>query len=251
MEDNPRRLQRRINKLLKKVSEVWPARLMLATTWRRLDKGGVDDLADWISSVPKPRLIVLDTLAGVKPIRTTSGYAQDYASLETLHRLANDRAVAVLVLHHTRKMEAEDPIDTVSGTLGLAGAADTVLVLTRSGKGPTLYIRGRDVEEAEHAVLFDRDACRWTILGDASEVHRSSERGRILAALKDGEATVADLMAGTGMPRNNLEQLLFKMARAGEIERVKRGTYALVNTPDKNGKLVRNGLETADSSGSD
>ena len=73
------------------------------------------------------------------------------------------------MLHHTRKMEAEDPLDTVSGTLGLAGCADTVLVLNRSSQGTTLYVRGRDIEEAEHAISFDKHACSWTILGAASE----------------------------------------------------------------------------------
>ena len=82
-------------------------------------------------------------------------------------------------------MEAEDPLDTVSGTLGLAGCADTVLVLNRSSQGTTLYVRGRDIEEAEHAVSFDKQSCRWTILGNASDVQRSNERGRILTVLED------------------------------------------------------------------
>jgi hypothetical protein len=75
-------------------------------------------------------------------------------------------------------MEAEDPVDTVSGTLGLAGCADSVLILSRSPQGTTLYVRGRDIEEAEHAVSFDKAGCRWTILGNAAEVHRSNERGK-------------------------------------------------------------------------
>ena len=105
------------------------------------------------------------------------------------------------MLHHTRKMEAEDPLDTVSGTLGLAGCADTVLVLNRTAQGTTLYVRGRDIEEAEHAITFDKDACRWTILGNASDVHRSNERGRILDALQGNRAlTPQDIAASTGMP---------------------------------------------------
>ena len=78
LEDNPRRLQRRIDKLLSPFKAPWPERLTLATSWRRLDKGGVDDVCQWIESKPEPRLVVLDTLAGVRPIRTTQGYAEDY-----------------------------------------------------------------------------------------------------------------------------------------------------------------------------
>ena len=86
------------------------------------------------------------------------GYTEDYESLAALHRLANENGIGIPVLHHTRKMEAEDPIDTVCGTLGLAGCADTVLVLNRSSQGTTLYVRGRDIEEAEHAITFDKQS---------------------------------------------------------------------------------------------
>lgn len=178
MEDNPRRLQRRIDKILSPVSTEWPKRLSFATSWKRLDKGGVDDIAQWADSVSNPRLCILDTLAGVRPIRTRDGYVEDYESLATLHRLASERGLAVLVLHHTRKMEAEDPIDTISGTLGLAGCADTALIISRTAQGTTFYVRGRDIEEAENAISFDKHTCRWTILGTAAEVHRSNERGQ-------------------------------------------------------------------------
>ena len=231
LEDNPRRLQKRIGKLLKTFGETWPARLTLATSWRRLDKGGVEDIGEWIDSVADGRLVIVDTLAGVRPVRATQSYAEDYETLAALHRLANDRGVAILVLHHTRKMEADDPIDTVSGTLGLSGCADTILVLARSSKGTTLYVRGRDVEEAEHAVTFDRDTCRWTIMGEAAAVQRSSARQGILAELEHDDMTAGDLAVATGMSRNNVDQLLFKMARDGEVCRVKRGFYSLRPPP--------------------
>jgi hypothetical protein len=161
-------------------------RNVIIENWRHLPPPipyPIHDIRGYWESVPDPRLIVLDTLAGIRPIRTTNGYTEDYESLSTLHQLANEKGFAIPVLHHTRKMEAEDPLNTVSGTLGLAGCADTVLVLNRSSQGTTLYVRGRDIEEGEHAVSFDKHACRWTILGNASEVHRSNERGKILDAL--------------------------------------------------------------------
>ena len=51
LEDNPRRLQKRTDKLISPLSAEWPARLTLATSWRRLDDGGVEDIADWAASV--------------------------------------------------------------------------------------------------------------------------------------------------------------------------------------------------------
>ena len=150
LEDNPRRLRRRITKLVSFFGGDWPERLTLATQWRRLDQGGVEDIESWCDSVSAPRLVLLDTLAGVRPARNGSDtlYEGDYRALRDVHKLANDRAMGVVALHHTRKMDADDPVDTISGSLGLAGAADTCLILARGSKGTTLYVRGRDVEES-------------------------------------------------------------------------------------------------------
>jgi hypothetical protein len=124
-------------------------------------------------------------------------------------------------------MEAEDPLDTISGTLGLAGCADTALVIARTAQGTTLYIRGRDIEEAEHAVNFDKHSCRWTILGNASDVHRSNERGKILATLLNatellGPQQIADR---TRMKSDNVRYLLGQMVESGEVMKAARGLY--------------------------
>lgn len=229
LEDNPRRLQRRIDKLLSPLATEWPKRLTLATSWQRLDKGGVTDIAEWADSVPQPRLVILDTLAGVRPVRTNNGYSEDYETLTELHRLANERGLAVLVLHHTRKMEADDPIDTISGTLGLAGCADTALVIQRTSQGTTLYVRGRDIEEAEHAVTFDKPTCRWTILGAASEVHRSDIRKSILNVLRQQAEPMkpAEVATAMGEDRNVIKQRLYQMYRDGEVEKAGDGLYCV------------------------
>lgn len=105
-------------------------------------------------------------------------YGLDYEAAGGIKRLADRYGVAVCLVHHTRKAAADDPLDLMSGTPGLAGAADTVAVLRREiGRADaTLYIRGRDVPEADHALAFDADGCSWTLLGDAAEYRRSDER---------------------------------------------------------------------------
>ena len=179
LEDNFRRLRGRIEKLLPPLA-AWPERLTVATKWRRLDVGGVADIAEWCGGVPEPRLVVLDTLAGIRPARSNAEamYDGDYKALLAVHHMASERRIAVLVLHHTRKLEADDPLDAISGTLGLAGCADGALVINRTAQGTSLYTRGRDIEERDSAISFDKTTCRWSILGDAAEVHRSDGRQR-------------------------------------------------------------------------
>jgi len=227
-EDSKRRLQSRMTKLIGANKAEWPAMLTLTTKWRRLDKGGVEDLREWIDSNPDAALIILDTLASVKPIRANSGYQEDYTALEALHQLANDKGIAILILHHQRKSEADDPLDTISGTLGLAGCVDTPIIMAGTSQGKTLYVRGRDIEEAEHAVTFDKATCRWSIMGEAAEVHRSATRQKILKVLKAAKEDMlpSDIAVAAELKESVVRVRLGNMVRDGEVTKPGRGLYA-------------------------
>jgi len=180
--------------------------------------------------VPCPRLIVVDVFNKIRPEarRNENPYEADYRALAPLKELADENGIAVLIVHHTRKMEAEDPFDTVSGTTGFTGAADTVLVLARTSQGATLYGRGRDIEEIETAVSFDKLSGRWSVLGAASEVRRTDERSAILEVLNQADEPMspADVAVVTGAKPNNVKQFPFKMVKAGEVRKRKgRGWY--------------------------
>jgi len=187
LEDSERRLQRRIDKLLPAFGGAWPERLSFATEWKRTNDGGLAALEAWCNSVADPVLIVIDTLAKVRPPQKGKQtlYESDHDAMAGLQRLANARGVAIVVIHHLRKMDAEDPFDTVSGTLGLTGAADAIILMKRNPAGIFLHARGRDIEDSESALQFDKETCRWTILGAAAELRRSHERRRMIAALQD------------------------------------------------------------------
>jgi len=83
-------------------------------------------------------------------------------------------------LQASRKTMADDSLDSISGSTGFTGAADTILVLSRDKAGVTLFGRGRDVDEIETALKFDGTSGVWSLLGDADDVRRSGERGVIL-----------------------------------------------------------------------
>ena len=138
-------------------------------------------------------------------------YEADYKALKGLQELAGQYGVAILVVHHTRKSGAEsgDVVETISGTLGLSGAADAFLVLNRDGQGCTLAGRGRDVEEIDVAVSFHCESCRWIIQGEAAEVRRTDERSVILDALKEADDLMApgDIADATRVPGVNIRQL--------------------------------------------
>jgi hypothetical protein len=84
-------------------------------------------------------------------------YEADYGSLKELQAVASEFGIGIVAVHHTRKSGSDsgDPVEKISGTLGLSGAADAFLILDRDGQGTSLA--GRDIEEIETAVSFDRD----------------------------------------------------------------------------------------------
>jgi AAA domain len=239
LEDNPRRLQRRLTKYFGAQKETWPKRLALFTKWRRLDQGGLDDLREWCKSVARPTLIAIDTLKKVRPPKgkNQSDYDADYEACEGLMKLAEEfPGLSIIVSHHDRKMEAEDVFDTVSGTLGLTGGVDTIAVMKRSGLQVVLYVEGRDlVEPIEKAIAFDRETCRWHILGEAAEALRSDERSRVMEALRDAPReglSVAEIKTAAELrSRDAADKLLQRMFKASEVERRGRGKYVLPGTP--------------------
>lgn len=229
LEDNLRRLQSRMDRLLP-VSAEWPARLTFATTWPRSHEGGLDRIREWAAGAAAPSLAIIDTLPAFRPPVTgkDNAYQADYNAVRVLTDLAAELGIAIVVVLHTRKARDQvDPFDRVSGTLGLSGAADTALILDRDSNGVTLYGRGRDIPEIETAVQFNKDRCRWSVLGAAAEIHVSDERKVILEALKviGGPASPITLADATRMSRPNVKQLLFQMSVKGLVQKQGRGMY--------------------------
>jgi hypothetical protein len=240
LEDGKRRLQRRLSRLLPTFSDTWPPGLTFATEWPRSDQGGLPDIEAWIKDVlqrrRQPRLIIIDTLAHFRKTATgKNAYLEDYEALTGVQKLASKHSLSIVVVHHDRKAAADDVFDSVSGTLGLTGAVDTIALLKREAGGVTFYVRGRDIEESEKALQFNKATCKWTILGEASEIRRSDERTRVLVALDgvvDGMAP-ADLSTELEISPANAKQILHRMAKAGEIRKEGRGRYFHLNVPVK------------------
>ena len=190
IEDTYRRLQSRLQLLGGTV----PEGLHFGTRLEPLDQGGFEQLGGFLRRHLGVKLVVLDTLARVKPRRQARAdiYQEDAALGARLQALAAKFELAMVVVHHLRKAPAEDVLDTVSGSLGFTGAADCVLVLSRSrGQAQAvLNVMGRDVDEQQLALTFKGG--RWTVLGTGRRSAMSPERRAILECL---EASPAPLRA--------------------------------------------------------
>ena len=234
LEDNRKRLQKRLKKILNGAPA--PERMHLHIEWPRLDEGGAELLDEWLTEHPGARLVVIDTLAKIRqPARGSNVYAEDYAALEKLLPLASKHGVAIIVVHHLRKMAASDPVDEISSSTGLTAGVDGFLILRRTpgSKGPTLYVDGRDIEEpTEYALHWNLNTATWTIEGDAEEIHLSKERADILLTLNRSTEPmtpkeVSDVTAGAKY--NNIKYLMWSMLGDGQLLKDSKGRYSPAN----------------------
>jgi hypothetical protein len=226
LEDNQRRLQRRMHHIYGDAIN-WPPNFHFSTHMSRFDEGGREELEAWINE-HQPSLIIIDTLVHIRPKRRSdNGYEADYAALGPLQELAGEYGIAILVIHHLRKMNSDDPLDMVSGSTGLTGAVDTVLVLDRKSHGTTLYGRGREMDDID--ITLELDDCLWHILGDSDEIKISTERKAIVELLRNetiamGPKSIAEAL---NQPQDNIRQLLSSMVTDGDLRKQGRGKYVL------------------------
>jgi hypothetical protein len=175
LEDSERRLQER----LAMSGEEIPKTLHLGIKLARMDAGGLDYLSDWLEQHPNARIVVIDTLARVRPRRVKGAdvYEEDATVGSQLQALALRHNIALVVVHHLRKADAEDPFDAVSGSTGLTGAADAIAVLMRprGTKEAVLHVTGRDIQEKSLALQFNPLDCTWSLVGEVEKSELNSE----------------------------------------------------------------------------
>lgn len=226
LEDTPRRLKGRLRMILRDSQA--PDGLTFATTWPRLGEGGTEQLLSWLDSHSNSRLVVVDTLARMRAgqSRNANLYAEDYEAIATLKRLADHASAAMVIVTHTRKMGAEDPLDSVSGTAGQTGAADSTMVLRRdrNHRDSTLFLTGRDIEEREIPLRFDSATASWTIPGSSL----SQERQELLDLLKViGPSTPKVTADRAGKPYEAVKQLMWRMVNDGSLRKDSSGKYSV------------------------
>jgi hypothetical protein len=238
LEDGPRRIQDRMRTLTG--PEPWPSSLHVAVERPEGDLRGVLD--DYREAFPRIRLVIVDTLAKVRPpVRpgdAVGAYDADYAFVGRLQRWAVDRRVALVALHHDRKMQANDFVDAVSGTHGITGAADSILLLTRARGDDEghLQLTGRDIPD-DLLWRLKRSGPAWHLVerqpvGLMAAVAGLGDRAADVAAfvVSAGQPVgAAEIVLSLGLDRDLVDRYLKRLRDSGRIVRVSRGKYAAPN----------------------
>ncbi|MGB6243673.1 AAA family ATPase [Gordonia sp. (in: high G+C Gram-positive bacteria)] len=245
LEDGPRRLQARLRHLCQ--GDPLPRQLDMLCD---VEPGTVEaTIAEWLLLHHNQQpLVILDTLGKARPQRRggEDPYLADYKVGSQLKRLVDDvPGSGLLVVHHTNKGDSGDFVDAVSGTQGIAGSADSILVLRRPRKSDeaTLAVTGRDVIEREIALLHSDG--KWQLDGFTIEsaVERAEERqqknslgDRSMDVLKVVN-TAGDIVRAADVAKaipdiapDQARVYLNRLADADHITKVGRGQYSAVTS---------------------
>ena len=257
LEDSERRLQRRCRDLLD--GQPIPARFHWATRATPREVFEVTRL--WMGEHPDG-FVVIDTLgrASRDARHGETDYLRDYRFGAELKRITDERPGAgILVVHHARKQGADDWLSLTSGTYGLDGSFDYTVGLRRARgeTNATIYVTGRDVEEAEYAATIQD--MRWRVNG--GDLRAAAERARLAAETRRlGDTSAAVLRALAGLPGGADAQTvtdtvnaagiqvdkavvadrLRRLTESGRVVRTKRGHYALPTVTAESAETAEN-----------
>ncbi|MGD7707252.1 AAA family ATPase [Microlunatus sp. Y2014] len=191
--------------------------------------------------------IILDTLGKARPPTPSNEpqYAQDYRFAGLLKSAVDAHPGSSLIcVHHTRKAETGDFLDAVSGTQGIAGAADTIAVLRRDRQDSNalLHVTSRDAQEGTYSLtLSDKGA--WTLHGESlADAAKAAQLGKATTGLGDTMATVVayvndhpegvrwqDIATACELTDDNAQRYLSRAYTSGRIQRTGRGLYTPVS----------------------
>lgn len=175
LEDSFQRIQTRLFDL----TEDAPPTLHFAIMADTLKHGLEQQIEQFLMEHPTTKLVVIDTLQRVRGTGSDSNlYANDYQDIGLLKKLADNQHIAILLIHHLRKLHDDDPMNMISGSTGLSGAADSTFVLqkhSRLANIASLHCTGRDIPDRTLKLEFGEEDHIWKLLEDSKTCSGASK----------------------------------------------------------------------------
>jgi hypothetical protein len=136
-----------------------------------LEDGLEKNLNNFIEKHKDMKLVVIDTFQLARGANRESNYTTDYADTRKLKKIADKHKVAILLVHHLRKMHDPDPVNMLSGSTGLSGgvAGNFVMYNAPQQEVMRLYCKCRSTKPRILELRFDETACVWEKLSDSRE----------------------------------------------------------------------------------
>ena len=150
--------------------------LYFSTYASSISEGLYKQLKGFITGHPDTKLIIIDTLQKIREVGGDGySYANDYQIIAKLKEFAGEYGLCMLLVHHTRKQQADDKFDMISGTNGLLGAADGAFLLhkeKRTSNSAILEISGRDQQDQKLYLTRNLERLTWELEKAETELWR-------------------------------------------------------------------------------
>ena len=238
LEDDYQRLQERMSRMF---GVEGTDSLHFAVYAKQLGSGLDEQLERFIQAHPDTRLIIIDTLQKIREVGGDAySYANDYDIVGKMKQFADKNGVCLLLVHHTRKQQAGDRFEMISGTTGLLGCADGAFLLQkekRTDLNATLDIVGRDQPDQRLHLIRDSEKLLWLLDHTEAELWKQppdpllEQINSVIGDAWNGSATELAALLGDDMQPNILTRRL--NVKAGEL----RSEYGIEYTA----KRTRNG----------
>ncbi len=164
LEDDYKRLQARLYRMFGVGSN---EKLFFSVSAGQLGNGLDEQLTRFMQEHQDTRLIIIDTLQKIREVGGDRySYASDYEIITRLKNFADSYGICLLLVHHTRKQQADDKFDMISGTNGLLGAADGAFLLQkekRTSNTATLEVSGRDQQDQRLYLTRNEKTLAWDL----------------------------------------------------------------------------------------
>ena len=140
-----------------------------------INSGLAEQVHNFMTIHPNVKLLVIDTLERIRDTALDKSiYSCDYRDMMALREITDKYNLTMLLIHHTRKMSDGDPVNMLSGSMGLTGSVDGVFILQkekRISNKAVLTIANRDTDEFCFDLEFNRENCKWNFIGDHDDVN--------------------------------------------------------------------------------
>lgn len=144
----------------------------------------------WLTMNGGRCLVIVDVLQKIRGrTRRSDGdsYQTDYRTTNPLLDLARKHHAAIVCVHHTNKdSSGRDVYAKISGSTGLMGAADTVIMIERERGNSTaeVNITGREIREASFEIRMD-DNMRWHAITPEAAARERYEANPVVQPIRD------------------------------------------------------------------
>ncbi len=163
LEDREWRIQDRMQQL----TEEPPTNLHIGFSCGMIGQELENQVEVMLAGKPETGIIFIDTLQKIRENVSSklNAYAKDYQDLGALKRIADEHRICIFLVHHTRKERDDSNVfHDITGSAGIAGVADTLMVLQKDNHfsdDAILSVTGRDIEERILHLRMDHNV--WTV----------------------------------------------------------------------------------------